>query len=128
MLRALSILQPWAWLIVNGYKDIENRTWRLDYRGSLVVHAGKKCGHEQLDDYMHVQHKFPHIKMPPIREMGFGGIVGQVLVTDCVTASESPWFNGPYGFVLSDAKRCRFVSVPGRLGLFPVNAQQVIRL
>lgn len=32
-LPILSIRQPWAWLIVNGYKDIENRTWPTHFRG-----------------------------------------------------------------------------------------------
>jgi hypothetical protein len=126
MMRALSVLQPWAWLIVNGYKDVENRTWKLDYRGPLVIHAGKKCSNQQDDDYQDVRHLFPHITMPPLREMGFGGIVGKVIVRGCVTESESPWFRGRYGFVLTDPKRCRFVSVRGQLGLFPVNAAQVI--
>ena len=42
MQRALSIRQPWAWLILNGYKDLENRTWRTDYRGPLLIHAGMR--------------------------------------------------------------------------------------
>ncbi len=37
----LSIRQPWAWLIVNGYKDIENRTWSTRFRGKVLIHAGK---------------------------------------------------------------------------------------
>jgi len=32
-MKALSILQPWAWLVVNGHKDIENRTWGTGFRG-----------------------------------------------------------------------------------------------
>ena len=128
MMRALSVCQPWAWLIVNGYKDIENRTWKLDYRGPLVIHASKRVGQEQLDDVMHVQHKFTDIRMPPFRDMPMGGIVGLVDVVDCVTASDSPWFNGPFGFVLANPRRCKFVPMPGRLGLFPVHAHQVITL
>ena len=34
-MKALTIKQPWASLIVHGIKDIENRTWRTDYRGPL---------------------------------------------------------------------------------------------
>ncbi|MEI3544750.1 MAG: ASCH domain-containing protein [Alphaproteobacteria bacterium] len=41
-LPILSIRQPWAWLIVNGYKDIENRTWPTHFRGKVLIHAGKK--------------------------------------------------------------------------------------
>ncbi|MCP4687042.1 MAG: ASCH domain-containing protein, partial [Desulfobacterales bacterium] len=41
-MKALSIRQPWAWLIANGYKDIENRSWRTSFRGEFLIHAGKK--------------------------------------------------------------------------------------
>ncbi|AWI90326.1 hypothetical protein C0214_19955 [Methylobacterium sp. DM1] len=34
--KALSIMQPWAWLIVNGHKDIENRDWRGHFRGPAL--------------------------------------------------------------------------------------------
>ena len=37
--KALSIQQPWAWLIVNDHKDIENRDWRTHYRGPVLIHA-----------------------------------------------------------------------------------------
>ena len=40
-MKALSIRQPWAWLIVHGYKDVENRTWSTKFRGRVQVHAGK---------------------------------------------------------------------------------------
>lgn len=38
---ALSIKQPWAWLIVHGIKDIENRHWRTKFHGRFFVHASK---------------------------------------------------------------------------------------
>jgi hypothetical protein len=37
--KALSIRQPWAWLIANGHKDIENRSWNTNYRGAFLIHA-----------------------------------------------------------------------------------------
>ena len=48
-MKALSIRQPWAWLIVNGYKDIENRNWRTNFRGRVYVHAGKRPDWESLE-------------------------------------------------------------------------------
>ena len=41
-MKALSVRQPWAELIVAGLKDVENRTWRTDYRGPVLIHAGMK--------------------------------------------------------------------------------------
>ena len=39
---ALSVRQPWAWAIVNGFKDVENRSWATAYRGPLLLHAGQQ--------------------------------------------------------------------------------------
>ena len=41
-MKALSIRQPWASLIVAGIKDIENRSWVTNYRGKLLIHAAQK--------------------------------------------------------------------------------------
>ena len=40
-MKALSIKQPWASLIAHGIKDIENRTWKTNFRGRIYIHA---CG------------------------------------------------------------------------------------
>jgi tetratricopeptide (TPR) repeat protein len=50
-MKALSIRQPWAWLIVHGVKDVENRTWRTNFRGRFLVHAGMRFdedGHRRI--------------------------------------------------------------------------------
>jgi len=46
---ALSIRQPWAWLIVNGWKDIENREWSTRFRGRLLIHAGKQIESDAVE-------------------------------------------------------------------------------
>lgn len=42
-MRALTVRQPWAWAIIHGGKDVENRTRNLagDYRGPIAIHAGR---------------------------------------------------------------------------------------
>lgn len=40
-MKALTICQPYARLILIGEKPVENRTWRTWYRGPLLIHAGK---------------------------------------------------------------------------------------
>src|SRR5690606_36026391 len=45
----LSIRQPWAWLICNGGKDIENRNWRTLYRGHVFIHAGKGMTRDEYE-------------------------------------------------------------------------------
>ena len=41
-MKVIVIRQPWAWLIVNGYKDVENRTWVTRYRGMLLIQASAR--------------------------------------------------------------------------------------
>lgn len=41
-MRCISIRQPWAWLICQGVKNVENRTWKSPYRGELAIHASQK--------------------------------------------------------------------------------------
>lgn len=126
MMKALTITNPWAWLVVYGFKPIENRDWQISYRGPLVIHAGRKCGQEQQDAYMHVQHQFPHIRMPKLRDMPGGGIVGLVELVDVVTVSDSPWFRGKFGHVFANPRPCQFMPMLGKQGLFPVPASSVI--
>ena len=40
-MKCISIKQPWAALIAAGIKTIENRTWKTNYRGQILIHAGK---------------------------------------------------------------------------------------
>ena len=42
-MKAITIKQPWASLIVEGIKDIENRTWKTSFRGRVLIHAGMNC-------------------------------------------------------------------------------------
>lgn len=125
-MRALSILQPWAHLIVQGHKDIENRRWRSSFRGRFIVQAGKKWGREQRDDLAFVRAAFPDLILPDTFELG--GIVGAVTMTDCVDRSDSPWFFGPHGFVLADARPCKFVPYKGQLGFFDIPREAIVHI
>lgn len=116
MMKTLSILQPWAWLIVNGHKDIENRTWSTKLRGRFQIHAGKKWGPEQIEDLAGVRERFPALLLPD--QYDLGGIVGTATITDCTFDHVSPWFNGPYGFALADAAPEPFRAYRGQLGFF----------
>jgi hypothetical protein len=111
-MKALSIMQPWAWLIAAGHKDIENRTWATDYRGPVLIHAGKKFDFDPRMDW-------GWDDIPPCwDEMHAGGIVGQAEIVGCVTSSASRWFHGPYGFVIRNARPLPFRACRGMLGFF----------
>ncbi len=118
-MKALSIRQPWAWLIVNGHKDIENRSWTTRFRGEILVHASK--GMTQ-DEYLEADIIAAEngVTIPPFKELERGGIVGKVTITDCVSKSDSPWYMGQYGFVLKGGEPLPFQPYKGALGFFEV--------
>jgi hypothetical protein len=103
--KALSIRQPYAWLICKGFKDIENRSWPTKFRGRIYVHAGvskvylknsvndnkTRLSPGQIDEYSAV-----------MNTLAYGAIIGEVSIIDCITESSSPWFTGKYGFLLSN--------------------------
>lgn len=114
-LRALSVRQPWAWCIVHGHKPVENRSWRTNYRGPLLIHAGQRF---DVDGYRWIQAHFPDLLMPPRDAFDRGGFVGCAELVDVVEAHTSPWFFGPYGFVLERAEPLSFRPARGRLGIY----------
>lgn len=104
-IKALSIKQPYPHHIFHDGKDVENRDWATRGRGWFVVHAGiSKTELDKDDD--------GHMAMPR------GGVVGMARLIDCVTAMESSWFNGKYGFVLKDAFPLALIPCKGALGFF----------
>lgn len=133
-MRTLSIRQPWAWAIITLGKDIENRDWSTGYRGPLLIHASKGMTRDEYEDFLHTAHMvsrsrpFPSgTTLPPMKELQRGGIVGRVDMVDCVSASDSPWFFGHYGFVLKNATPLPFVPYKGQLGFFDVDYEKAAR-
>lgn len=123
--HALSIRQPWAWLIVNGHKDIENRTWPTRFRGRVLVHAGQTMTRNDYSACMlflagisdHLREPW-RVPAPDLLKQQCGGLVGEVEIVDCVTRSQSPWFCGDFGFALRHAKVLPFQPCKGALGFF----------
>lgn len=118
---ALSINQPWSWLIVRRYKPIENRNWRTNYRGAIAIHAGKKLDTAAWNDVVSGFHPVTGA----LQRFDFdeaaarsGGIVGLADIVDCVEESDSDWFVGRYGFVLANQRAVDFIPCKGALGLF----------
>ena len=117
-MKALSVRQPYAWLIVSGNKDIENRTWSTRHRGILIIHASQTVNNEALTYFRKEFHK-AGFEFP--QELPTGALVGVVTLTDCVTSHASDWFNGPIGWVLRNAGEFETpIPTKGKLGLFNV--------
>jgi hypothetical protein len=120
-MKALSIRQPWAWLIVYAGKDIENRSWFSNFTGTFFVHASKSMTRREYDECrLFVARIKPEIVIPPFHNFMHGGIIGEAHMADCVRTYPSDWFAGPWGFVLYGAKELDFIPMTGALGFFDV--------
>lgn len=122
---ALSVRQPWAWSILHAGKDIENRDWPTRFRGPVLLHASKGMTKDEYEDCLETHHlvsrarPFPSgLTMPAFKNLERGGIVGWMAISDCVIDSESPWFCGKYGFVISQSFPTPFTPCKGALGFF----------
>lgn len=114
-LRALSLKQPWAWLVVNGYKEIENRNWQTHHRGPLLIHASMSKEDFNEEELHYIRRDY-RVVVPT--ELEIGGIVGVVDVVDCVTEHRSKWFSGGYGWVLDNPRRLPFRECKGFVKFF----------
>ncbi|ALJ98716.1 ASCH domain-containing protein [Burkholderia thailandensis] len=123
-MKALSVRQPWAWLLAAGHKNIENRTWVTSYRGPLLIHASKGMTHQEYEDCMAFAIRAGLRAYFPRREdLERGGIVGVVDLVACFESNGrlSPWhIEGCYGFAVSNARQLPFIPYTGRLGIFDV--------
>lgn len=110
---ALSIRQPYAWLVVQGIKPVENRDWATTYRGPLLIQAGQRPHDHAIDE---IERRYRvSIDRAALK---FGGIIGRVTLVDVVTSHPSPWFTGPFGWVLEAPTPLPFRALRGTTGLF----------
>ena len=93
MKKALSIKQPWASLIAHGIKDIENRAWKTNYRGKILIHVSAKPSKMlwellSTEQYKIAMNYFSEVKN---REFFTSVIIGEVEIIDCVINHPSIW-------------------------------------
>lgn len=128
LVHVLSIRQPWAWLIVHGWKRHENRTWRTPYRGPLAVHAGSLLDRPGLE---WVRRHCPDIPLPEPRDFPKGAIVGAVELVTCESdlagvrgaagMADLRFIEGPYVFTLARPRSLLYpIPARGRLGIYTV--------
>ena len=93
-MKAITIRQPWASLIVHGIKDIENRSWQTNFRGRVLIHAAGSHGRKFSVNLTDAQTKasFATIaKETMFGNMPFGSIIGSVEIVGCVINHPSIW-------------------------------------
>lgn len=119
---ALSVRQPWAWAIIHGGKDVENRDWRrpnpgLTFRGDVCIHASAGMTQSEYRTAADFMARIA-VDCPPPADLLRGGIIGVVDIVDIDKHIDSPWFFGRLGLVLRAARSVEFIPCAGALGFF----------
>lgn len=80
-MRVLTVRQPWAWAIIHGQKDVENRTRNVagDYRGPVAILAGRAPFEQR--NLASAALKAAHGTSTP-HQVVFGAIIGLVDLVD----------------------------------------------
>ena len=82
--RAISLIQPWATLIVAGVKRFETHAWGTSYRGPLLIHASKTIDNH----YLGRPDVAALVLKAGISSFPTGAIVGQATLSGCVRTDE----------------------------------------
>ena len=117
-MKALSIKQPYAELILQGKKKIELRKWNANFRGEFLIHAAKNPDEPSMK-------KFGFYKLP------LGEIVGKAELTNVRNYRNSKEFSedqdlhlasqewGSFGFILRNPVRINPpIPAKGQLGFW----------
>lgn len=138
-MKALTLRQPWAWLVVHGGKRVENRRWRTSHRGDFLIHAGKGMTRGEYDDAgcMLSDVATHDVRLPAYEKIERGGIVGVARLVDVVpprhefcrcpggapshypAGIEWRWhMREQFGFILTEVRPLPFRPLKGELGFF----------
>lgn len=85
MAKTISLLQPWASLVVMGHKRIETRGWSTIYRGPLLIHASKgRSGAEAALGTAFRRY------IPEFNALPFGAIIGEAVLENVLRVEALP--------------------------------------
>lgn len=122
-MKALTIKEPWATLIIEGYKKYEFRSWKTNYRGKILIHAGLSLEKNMIEIFEKYDLDYK-----------FGYIIGEAEIVDCILVDEkfneklskiNPLVYGKinhmetYGWKLENVKKYdKPIPCKGKLGLW----------
>jgi hypothetical protein len=100
-MRAITIRQPWASLIVDGKKTVEYRSWPCRHRGRLAIHAGLFVDRDESKRVGYDPTKLPR-----------GQVIAVVEMVGCKKLRDG------FGWQLRNVRKIKPVRVRGKLGLW----------
>ena len=72
-MKVLTLKQPWATLVAEGIKKYEFRSWKIKYRGKVLIHAGIGIDKDEMKKFENMDLEFPSKR-----------ILAEVEIEDCL--------------------------------------------
>jgi hypothetical protein len=121
--KAITIRQPWAHAVVQGWKPIENRSWSTKVRGTVAIHAAQKAEEKEFFEFLQSRGLEGSVALEAAsaRSLPHSAVIGIVDIVDCITSSQSPWFEGPFAFVFANPRPLRPIACKGALQIFDLD-------
>ena len=76
-MKVLTLKQPWATLVAEGIKKYEFRTWKTNYRGKILIHAGAGVDKKEMEKFKTLNLDFPAKR-----------IIAEVEIIDCLELND----------------------------------------
>ena len=119
-MKALTVRQPWAALLMAGIKDVENRSQPTSFRGRLAVHAALKFA--DPSPYLVLADVAAELELSKsaVLRLPRGVVLGSVELHDCRQDSGSRWaLPGQWHWLVRDPRPLpEPVPARGQLGVW----------
>lgn len=76
-MKVITLKQPWATLVAEGIKKYEFRSWKTNYRGKILIHAGIGIDRKEMDRFKDLNLEYPSKK-----------IIAEVEIEDCLELND----------------------------------------
>lgn len=127
-MKALTIQQPTPWAITHLGMDLINRRFSTTFRGRFLLHAGAEFDQAFYQRLLEMKRHHPEWPdIPSMSKFSRAGVVGTAVLRDCVQASDSPWFTGPFAFTLIGIQTLPWFHQRGGMGFFEVDPPYPIK-
>lgn len=83
-MKAITIRQPYAQLIVRGLKRYETRSFATKFRGALAIHAGKTPVEDTLRTMDEDTVQRLRFELGELEDLPVGAVIGAVFIEDCI--------------------------------------------
>ena len=127
-LKVLTLRQPWATLVAEGIKKYEFRSWKTNYRGKVLIHAGTGIDKEDMKKYENMNLKYPSRRIIAIVEIEDCLELDEQLNKKIIAEKNVAYGNKirtGYAWKLKNVKKINYgKEVNGQLGLWNIDLDE----